>query len=549
MERKKLPVGVSDFKELIEESYYYVDKTRFIEEILEKRAKVTLICRPRRFGKTLNMSTLKYFLDKKDASENIELFRGLNIEKSKYIAEAGKYPVIFLTLKGLNGDNYLDFLKKFKRLLSKLFKEHKHLKEFLDEDDLMNFEKIINRKDDGDYDIALQFLSELYEEYVGIKPVLLIDEYDSPMIVAHEKGYYEEAKDLMGSFYDSALKDAPISFAVVTGILRVAKESIFSSLNNLKVSTLLTKNYNHFGMTESEVEEILKYYNLETTMNSAKNCYNGYTFGDEKVYNPWSILNHCENGELTSYWVNTSANTLIMKLLKEADEDIKDTFYELLNDGSARAILDDNMIFGEKYSDSTILYLMFSAGYLTIDKPGEEEDQYYLRIPNLEVRKYFRKTFISILTPKSKDSFSKLKMALVIGKVRGNDSIEEKINGFFMASMSYLDGAKQEKFYHNLILGMMIGLDDKFYIHSNREEGLGRYDLALEPRDKNGIGYIFEFKVATSSSDSDFDISGEEALAQIDKKVYETGLRERGIEKIIKIGMVFSGKELKLYVK
>lgn len=239
MERKKLPVGVSDFKKLIKSNYYYVDKTDFIEEILEKRAEVTLICRPRRFGKTLNMSTLKYFLDTKDASENIELFRGLNIEKSKYIAEAGKYPVIFLTLKGLDGDNYPEFLRKFKRLLSKLFKEHKHLKEFLDEDDLINFEKIINRKDDGDYDIALQFLSELYEEYVGIKPVLLIDEYDSPMIVAHEKGYYDEAKDLMGSFYGSALKDAPISFAVVTGILRVAKESIFSSLNNLKVSTCL----------------------------------------------------------------------------------------------------------------------------------------------------------------------------------------------------------------------------------------------------------------------------------------------------------------------
>ncbi|WP_047396110.1 AAA family ATPase, partial [Cetobacterium sp. ZOR0034] len=305
MERKKLPIGVSDFKKLITENYYYIDKTGFIEEILEKKAEVTLICRPRRFGKTLNMSTLKYFLDKKDAPENIELFKGLNIEKTEYMKEAGKYPVIFLTLKGLDGDSYTEFLRKFKRLLSKLFKEHKHLKSFLDEDDLVNFEKIINRKDDADYDIALQFLSELYEEYIGVKPVLLIDEYDSPMIVAHEKGYYEEVKDLMGSFYGSALKDAPISFAVVTGILRVAKESIFSSLNNLKVSTLLINNYNHFGMTESEVETILKYYGLETTMDSAKSWYNGYTFGDEKVYNPWSILNHCENGDLISYWVNT----------------------------------------------------------------------------------------------------------------------------------------------------------------------------------------------------------------------------------------------------
>ncbi|MGL5639166.1 MAG: PD-(D/E)XK nuclease domain-containing protein [Cetobacterium sp.] len=212
-------------------------------------------------------------------------------------------------------------------------------------------------------------------------------------------------------------------------------------------------------------------------------------------------------------------------------------------------ILDDNMIFGEKYSDSKILYLMFSAGYLTIDRVGERRREYYLRILNEEVKDYFRKTFIEIADSAGENSFSKLEEALLIGKIKGNNSVEAKINSMFRASMSYLDGAKQEKFYHNLILGMMIGLDNSFYIHSNREEGLGRYDLALEPRDKSGFGYIFEFKVAASSSESDFDIAGEEALAQIDKKIYETGLRERGIEKIIKIGMVFSGKELKLYVK
>ncbi|MGL5621344.1 AAA family ATPase [Cetobacterium sp.] len=499
MDKKKLPVGVSNFKELIKENYYYVDKTGFIEEILEKRANVTLICRPRRFGKTLNMSTLKYFLDRDNAQENRRLFNGLKIEKTEYMREQGKYPVIFLSMKGVKGESYSKFLQKFSSVLIDLYNEYEVFREKLNMSEKMYFDKVWLGDPDADLSKALKFLGDILYKYSGIKPVLLIDEYDSPMIVANEKGYYEEAKELIGDFYGDGLKDAPISFAVVTGILRVAKESIFSTLNNLKVSTLLTENYNHFGMTEYEVE--------------------------------------------------TSFNTLIMKLLKDADNDINDIFYELLRGRAAKTILDDSMIFGEKYSNSTILYLMFSAGYLTIDRIGEEEDQYYLRIPNLEVKKYFRKTFIEILTPKSKDSFSKLKEALVIGKIRGNDSIEEKINGFFMASMSYLDGAKEEKFYHNLILGMMIGLDDKFYIHSNREEGLGRYDLALEPRDKNAVGYIFEFKVAESTSESDFKKAGAEALSQIDKKIYEVGLRERGIQKIVKIGMVFSGKIMKLYIK
>ncbi|MGL4868402.1 MAG: AAA family ATPase, partial [Cetobacterium sp.] len=503
----------------------------------------------RRFGKTLNMSTLKYFLTMKDAECNRKLFEGLNIEKTGFMEHQGKYPVIYLTLKELTGASYDDFLRGFKRLISKLFKEHKHLKELLDTDDLEAFEKIVKRKDDGDYDIALQFLSELYEEYIGVKPVLLIDEYDSPMIVANEKGYYEEAKDLFGTFYGSALKDAPISFAVVTGILRVAKESIFSSLNNLEVSSILTGDYKHFGMNESEVLDILKYYGLETGIKDVQSWYNGYTFGDGKVYNPWSILNHCQNGKLISYWVNTSANTLIVQLLKESDNQILDIFYDLLKDGKVLTKLNEHMVFGQEFSNSTILYLMFSAGYLTIDTPGENAREYYLRIPNKEVKDYFREAFIDIIGKNSDNSFIDLEKSLISGKVRGYHSIEENCNNMFQNSMSYLDGAKEEKFYHNLILGMMIGLTRKFYIHSNREEGLGRYDLALEPKDKNGIGYIFEFKVAASISESDFDKAGAAALAQIDAKVYEHGLRERGIVKIVKIGMVFSSKVMKLYIK
>ena len=548
MDKKRLPIGISDFKEMIEDNYYYVDKTNFIAEILEKRAKATLITRPRRFGKTLNMTTLKYFLDIKNAEENKKLFQGLDIEESKYMCEQGKYPVIYLTMKDCGGESYLEFLKNFKSLVSNLFVEHKDIREYLDVRNLEQFDKIWLEKDDGKYNEALKFLSQIIFEYYKMRPVILIDEYDAPMIKANEYGYYEDIKELIGGFYGSALKDGVAAFSVITGILRIAKESIFSTLNNLKVSTILSEDYIQFGMEEWEVDGILNYYDLETALEDAKMWYNGYLFGKVKVYNPWSILNYCDTKKLESYWVNTSANKLIMKILEESDDKIKDIFYKLLKDEKVSTILNDYMIFGENYSDSTVLYLMFSAGYLTIDGLSEEwDDEYYIKIPNYEVKKYFKNTFIDIIGNNSKSSFADLEKALVRGKVSGIDSIEEEIQNMFLTSVSYHDGDKQEKFYHNLVLGMLIGLDRYFHVYSNREEGLGRYDLALEPKDKNRFGYIFEFKVAKSTEEKDMNEAGIEALSQIDRKMYERGMKERGISKIVKLGLVFSGKKLKFY--
>ena len=548
MDKKRLPIGISDFKEMIEDNYYYVDKTNFIAEILEKRAKATLITRPRRFGKTLNMTTLKYFLDIKNVEENKKLFQGLDIEESKYMCEQGKYPVIYLTMKDCGGESYLEFLKNFKSLVSNLFVEHKDIREYLDVRNLEQFDKIWLEKDDGKYNEALKFLSQIIFEYYKMRPVILIDEYDAPMIKANEYGYYEDIKELIGGFYGSALKDGVAAFSVITGILRIAKESIFSTLNNLKVSTILSEDYIQFGMEEWEVDGILNYYDLETALEDAKMWYNGYLFGKVKVYNPWSILNYCDTKKLESYWVNTSANKLIMKILEESDDKIKDIFYKLLKDEKVSTILNDYMIFGENYSDSTVLYLMFSAGYLTIDGLSEEwDDEYYIKIPNYEVKKYFKNTFIDIIGNNSKSSFADLEKALVRGKVSGIDSIEEEIQNMFLTSVSYHDGDKQEKFYHNLVLGMLIGLDRYFHVYSNREEGLGRYDLALEPKDKNRFGYIFEFKVAKSTEEKDMNEAGIEALSQIDRKMYERGMKERGISKIVKLGLVFSGKKLKFY--
>jgi len=547
MVKKRLPIGISDFKEIIEGGYYYVDKTEFIKEILEKKAKATLITRPRRFGKTLSMTTLKYFLDIKDAENNKHLFDGLNISRTEFMNEQGRYPVIYLTLKDCDKKTYLEFLKEFKNKLKRLYTEFKYLREHLDDWDKEEFDRILYKKDDGEYGSALQFLSEKLYEYYKIKPVILIDEYDAPIISANEHGYYEEVKDLIGGFYGSALKDGVAAFSVITGILRIAKESIFSTLNNLEVSTILDRDYGHFGMEEWEVENILKYYNLETTLEDTKMWYNGYLFGDKKMYNPWSIISHCRLGELKVFWVNTSANVLIMKLLKNAETAIVDIFHELLKGGVVKTLLNEHMIFNQSYSNSTVLYLMFSAGYLTIDRVGERRREYYLRIPNYEVKEYFKDTFIDIVKGNEINSFIELEDALIAGKVQGVSSVEEKIQDMFRSSLSYHDGAKQEKFYHNLVLGMLIGLDRHFHVLSNREEGLGRYDLALEPRDKTRCGYIFEFKVAKSDDIKDMELAGEEALEQIDKKMYESGMRDRGVSKIFKIGMVFSGKQLKLY--
>ncbi|MGL6099325.1 MAG: AAA family ATPase [Fusobacteriaceae bacterium] len=547
MKKKKLPIGISDFKDIITKDYYYIDKTLLIEELLDKGAGVTLITRPRRFGKTLNMSTLKYFFDIENSEENRKLFDGLNISKTEYMEHQGKYPVIFFTMKDITGITYEEMFTRFKEVMRTLFDEYEALRDKLNESDLMQFDKIWLVKADANYSLGIQFLSKILYKHYGVKPVLLIDEYDSPMINANENGYYNEAKSLLGTFYGSALKDGICSFAVVSGILRIAKESIFSSLNNLKVSTILTGDYNYFGMTETEVEEILRYYDLQTTLEDTKKWYNGYLFGDLRVYNPWSILYHCSSRKLEAFWINTSGNLLIKEILRYADKEIFNTFHTLLKNGSVKTTLQENMVFGMKYSDSTLLYLMFSAGYLTIDRKGEEKHQYYLTIPNYEVKEYFQDTFMEIVSPKNYGKFWDLITALRDGNITGIDSVEELLQMMFEASMSYMDGSSEEKFYHNLILGMIMCMDKYFYPLSNREAGYGRYDIALEPKDPLGIGYIFEFKVANKLEEMDG--LGSEALEQIENKRYRTDMENRGVKDIKEIAMVFYKKSLKFYWK
>lgn len=411
MKKYSIGTGVDDFREIREENKYYIDKTLFIEEIVNSGAKVTLITRPRRFGKTLNMSTLRYFFDIDDKEKNRELFKELNIEKTDCMSEQGKYPVIYLTMKELGGEKYSEFFMKFKSLMRILFNNYYYLRIKLNESDQMYFDRVWLEKKGTDYSRALSFLSEQLYKHHGIKPVILIDEYDAPMMASVENGYYEKVRDLIGSFYGNALKGGCSSYAVVTGVLKIAKESIFSTLNNLEVSTILTGDYNHFGMSEAEVMEALKYYEWETTLKETKEWYNGYLFGKERIYNPWSIMHHCKAGELKAFWIGTSANLLIKNLIKESDNQLSEMLYNLMKGERIKVYLDDNMIFGENFSNSSILYLMLSSGYLTIDERGEERNEYYLTIPNYEVKEYFGKTFAEIATNEKKDSIIVLKDA------------------------------------------------------------------------------------------------------------------------------------------
>ena len=313
MRKKAVPVGIEDFERIINEDYYYVDKTMLIEELLINRAPVTLFTRPRRFGKTLNMSMLKYFFDVKNKEENKKLFENLKIYNSEYMSEQGKYPVIFVSLKDLKGNTWEECLNRLKLFIFDLYVEFEYIREKMNEWDKRKFEKVLYEKEDADYIMSLKFLADSLYKYYGEKVIILIDEYDAPIINAFDKGYYNEAINFFQIFYSSALKtNNSLKYGVLTGITRIIKEGIFSGLNNLKVDTILNKKYSeYFGLLESEVVEMLDYFGMKYKIEEVREWYNGYIFGESEVYNPWSIVNYIDNREIKAYWANISGNTLL----------------------------------------------------------------------------------------------------------------------------------------------------------------------------------------------------------------------------------------------
>ena len=540
---KKIPIGVENFKEIINNNCYYVDKTKFIEEILNDGSKIKLFTRPRRFGKTLNMSTIKHFFDIKNNEENRKLFNNLDIEKSVYIKEQGQYPVIFVSMKGIKDITWEEAKSSLKILISKLYSEFKYLLDDLDEFDLPRFKKyLLADIDFANLKNALEFLTRVLYEKHKKEVILLIDEYDSPLISAYEHNYYDEAINFFKVFYGEALKTNDyLKMGIITGIIRVIKAGIFSDLNNLRVYSILDKQYSDFfGFTEKEVEKMLIDFNIEYNLPEVKSWYDGYKFGDTEVYNPWSILNFVQNRELEGYWIGTSGNFLIKEVLKDSNSEINISLEKLFNGEKIEEVITGNSDLSSLLSYHEIWELLLFSGYLTVDKKIEE-DVYSLRLPNKEIRKFFKNEFIDITFGASE--FRKTMEALRNNKI---EEFEKNLQNILLKSTSYMDG-KNENFYHGLFLGMSFYLDNKYSVKSNREAGLGRYDVLIEPINKKERAFILEFKV--TDSEKNLENFSKEALEQIINKKYNIELIKKGIKDITYIGIAFYKKQLRISYK
>ena len=542
---KKIPIGIDDFKKIRENNYYYIDKTNFIEEIGKNVGKTLLFTRPRRFGKTLNMSMLKYFFDIKNKEENKKLFQNLYIEKSDFFEEQGAYSVVYISLKGIKADTWESSFFLIKSSLSSIYNEFEYIREKLNESQLDSFNKIWLKKDDGEYRNALKNLTSFLYEYYKKEVILLIDEYDSPLINAYEHGYYDEAIVFFQVFYGEALKTNPyLRMGIMTGIIRVIKAGIFSDLNNLKVYSILEKEYSDFyGFTQEEVEKALKNFNIEYELPEVKAWYDGYRFGNSEVYNPWSILNFIQSEELRAYWIETSGNFLINDILKNVSTETIEILENLFNGINIEENINGNSDLSVLMREDEIWELLLFSGYLTIDeKIGESyEDIYTLRLPNREVKEFFRKKFIDINFGES--TFRKSMEALKKNNIK---DFEKYLQNILLKSTSFHD-TKSEIFYHGLILGMMFYLDRDYIVKSNEESGLGRYDVSIEPRNKNNRAYILEFKV--TKNEEDLEKESKEAIEQIISKKYDTSLKERGVKEIVFLGIAFCSKLVKVNFK
>ena len=552
---KKIAIGTSDFKTLIDENYYYVDKSLFIKEIIDDGARVILIPRPRRFGKTLNMSLLRYFYEQaEDGEDSRQLFKGLKIEQHKEImSRQGKYPVIYLTFKDEKYSSWQDCRRGIELLMSNLYSTHEYI---LDGDRLNEYQKtsfiniLSENADIVELSKSLSQLCYYLYEYHKTKVVILIDEYDVPIQGGYLNSYYDSIIEFMRNFLSGALKDnTNLEKAVLTGILRVSKESIFSGLNNLEVSTILKNTYaDSFGFIESEVEQLLKDYGLESQTNEVRNWYNGYSIGKKIIYNPWSILSYVKNYEegFKPYWVNTSSNDLVKRLLTKGGEIVKQELESLMKGEEIVKGINEDIVMHEidKGTENVWSFLLFS-GYLKIVKKEVKNGKTYcnLQIPNLEVLYLYQEIIMSWF----KESINNDRFTLMLGSlIRGDiETFEDILSEFVMKSISYFDTDKSnESFYHAFILGMLIGLGDDYQVESNRESGYGRYDVMVIPNDKSKLGIVIEFKKVNQKKNEDLEIAVEAALKQIQDKNYKQELLNRSIDSVLEIGIAFQGKEL-----
>ena len=566
MEQKPLPIGIDNFEKLVTRGYYFVDKTLFIKELLDNKADVNLFTRPRRFGKTLNMSMLQYYFeDRRDELtgekiDNSYLFEGLNIksESEKYTKDMGKYPVINLSLKSGKQPNYK---MAYESLIDEIIKEYRRHNFILNSDKLLESEKkifldILNGEaKEIEYAKSLQFLSICLEKYFGNKTIILIDEYDVPLENAFFQGFYDEMINFIRSLFESALKtNTSLEFSVITGCLRISRESIFTGLNNLKIISILDDRYSeHFGFTDEEVMKICEDYNIEQKYETIKQWFNGYIFGETNVYNPWSVMQYADDLKANmnklpkSYWANTSSNSIVKSLIEIADDITKGEIEALIEGKTIEKPVHEDITYDDVYDNLDNLWnFMFFTGYFKkISERMDENTQekfIELAIPNLEVKYIFRTKILRWFNEKIKLSDMTKMFNAIVNKEP--EVFEVELNNLLLDTISFNDA--YENFYHGFLAGVLSNMKG-YIVKSNREGGTGRSDLFIKSVSRRGIAIVIEFKIANDIDD--LERKADEAIEQIEDRRYDMELRSEGYKNIFKYGIAFYKKDCLIKIK
>lgn len=552
-EVKSLPIGISDYVRAQSE-YYYVDKTLLIKDFLDKKPFVSLFTRPRRFGKTLNMDMLRVFFEISD-EDTSKYFIDKEIWKcgEGYRAHQGKYPVIFLTFKDVKFDTWEATLEKIKAILQEEYGRHQEL---VTSDKLSKYEKEYFAKildctaNEVELTSALEKLSKMLAVHYGKAPIIIIDEYDTPIQEGYSKDFYEEIIGFMRNFFSGAFKDNKnLSYGFLTGILRIAQESIFSGLNNLTVNSVMDEEYDqYFGFTEDEVIKMLNYYGVSEKEEELKDWYDGYLFGSKEIYNPWSVINYISKGCIPqAYWVNTGKNEILEDVLRVATDDITERLHSLLQGERVIARIDQNVVYRSLAEDPANIYsLLLVAGYLKTPKKELQADGSYLcevSIPNREIAAVYKSEILSHLLQIG--AITRTTANKIAESIYANDykKLQKAIAEYMDKSISFYDTGA-EAFYHGLILGLIALMDNQYKIKSNRESGDGRYDISLIPREDRYPGIIMELKWKKDLREEELDGLAKAALAQIDEMRYDAEMKEDGINEILKFGIAFSGKKV-----
>ena len=542
---KSLPIGVSDFK-LATTGYYYVDKTLMIRDFLDKKPMVSLFTRPRRFGKTLNMDMLRVFFEKTNEDTSV-YFKDKQIWQcgNYYTKHQGQYPVIFLTFKDIKSMTWEETFQKIRRLISLEFIRHNELET---SSVLTSYEKeqyhllAGDTGDEVDCQMGLQLLSLLLHKHYGRECIIIIDEYDTPIQQGHTCNFYPEIVNFMRNFFSGGLKDNPhLAFGFLTGILRVAKESIFSGMNNLKTYSILDDGYSsYFGFTEKEVKDMLRYYGKDDKYNELSEWYDGYRFGNTEIFNPWSVINYIsDNCFPKAFWQSTGSNEIIGEIIQTATPEITKDLYKLLCGEKIATYIDTGVIYPEVQNNPYSIYsFLLVAGYLKVANIYPQSDGNFMcdvAIPNKEITFVYEKEVLNRTNQNS--------LAISISQAifsKDTQKLQALLEDFMVKSISSIDGAN-EGFYHGMMLGLCAILGNRYKIRSNRESGLGRFDIQLMPLTKGMPGFIFEFK-HTKDEHTDLSALADSALQQIEAKKYDTELRDNGVNSIIRIGIAFRGK-------